>query len=343
MKRCYVLLVNWNGWTDTVECLESLFRCEYPNLKVIVCDNGSSDDSLSRLREWAQGKSSSPPVPGSPLKELVSQKTTAKPVSFVEYDRDEAEEGGDSSADPELVLIDTGANLGFAGGNNVGLRYLLARADFDYVWLLNNDTVAEPHALTSLVERMEKSSEIGICGSTLLHYETPDKVQARGGAWYCKWVGLPWHLGQLGDAAQKVNIDQVERWMTYVLGASMFVSRQFLEDVGLMNEEYFLYYEELDWAFRGRGKFSFAYAPDSIVYHKVGRSVGTRTNPCQKSLTSDFYTIRNRLLFTRKFLPWALPSIYLSVLTAMFVRLLVGRWSHAKMIWRVLAGREGYV
>ena len=95
--------------------------------------------------------------------------------------------------------------------------------------------------------------------------------------------------------------------MNYVEGASMLVTRQFLEEIGIMCEDYFLYFEEADWAIRAEGRFKLAYAPESIVYHKVGGSIGTSSNPAKKSYTCDYFNIRNRLLFTRRFYPTALP------------------------------------
>src|SRR5690606_5006085 len=103
----------------------------------------------------------------------------------VEYDREKAERGGaPAEHDIPLVLVRTGANLGFAGGNNVGLGYALARPDVDAVWLLNNDTVVHPEAARALIEIMARDPGIGICGSTLLYYDRPELVQALGGARY---------------------------------------------------------------------------------------------------------------------------------------------------------------
>jgi GT2 family glycosyltransferase len=249
-----------------------------------------------------------------------------------------AEAGGSTDQDVWLVLIRTGGNLGFAGGNNVGLRYLVSRGNFDYVWLLNNDTVVAPDAMSALLRRMGEKTSAGMCGSTLLHYDDPDRVQACGGGYYCRWIGLPWHLGQLRSAARLPSVSHVERWMNYVVGASLLVSKKFLEEVGLLSEDYFLYFEETDWALRSKGRFTMAYAPNSLVYHKIGRSIGTRTDPRHKSLVCDYYAIRNRLLFTRRYFPLALPTIYLSVFTALVVRLLLGRAQQALMIWKLLCG-----
>lgn len=335
MSRCAVLLVNWNGWADTIECLESLCRLESLPSQIVVCDNASADNSLHYIKAWADGLLSPRSVPtGSRLPQM------AGPVAWVEYDRATAEAGGHDEDDAWLVLVRVGENRGFAGGNNVGLRYLLARGDSDYVWLLNNDTVVAPEALSALLRRMVAKPEAGMCGSTLLHYAVPRRVQACGGGYYCRWIGLPWHIGQFCPADRLPSVAHVERWMNYVVGASLLVSREFLVDVGLMTEDYFLYFEETDWAVRATGRYSLAYASDSLVYHKIGRSIGTSSDPRRKSPLCDFYAIRNRLLFTRRHYPLSLPTVYLSVVAAFLVRLLLGEWQRAGIVWRLLTGRQ---
>lgn len=337
MSRACILLVNWNGWGDTLECLESIFRHAPADTRVIVCDNDSTDGSVEKIQAWAQGSLDARVPVDHPLR-AISWPPVTKPVSCRLYDRLEAEQGGAVGDSSRLVLIRTAGNLGFAGGNNVGLRHVMARGDADYVWLLNNDTVIAPGALEALLERMAERPDAGMCGSTLLRYDAPDRVQARGGGWYCKWLGLPWHLGQLGRAGDVVNAQRVERRMSYVVGASLFVSRPFLEQVGLMCEDYFLFFEEADWALRARGRFALAYAAASTVYHKVGRSIGTSSLPSRKSYTCDYYSLRNRLFFTRRFYPHALPAIYASLAVALVVRVLCGKLDRAGMIWKLLGG-----
>ena len=120
--------------------------------------------------------------------------------------------------------------------------------------------------------------------------------------------------------------------MNYVEGASMLVSRQFIEQIGLLCEDYFLYFEEVDWALRAGGRFKLGYAPNSVVYHKVGSSIGTSSHPARKSFTCDYFNIRNRILFTRRFYPRALPLIYLVLSSEILIRLLYGKWERARMI-----------
>jgi GT2 family glycosyltransferase len=317
MNRVSIVLVNWNNWHDTVECLDSLMLLDYPDFRIVICDNGSRDDSLFEMKKWAK-------------KRL---------VNFIEYSRSEAESGGLLALDPVLTLIRNEENLGFAGGNNVGLRFEVARGIADFFWILNNDTVVEPDALTQLVQRFQQIPRVGICGSTILLYHDRNRIQALGGGHYCSWIGLPWHSGRFSMRRSDVESNKAEASMNYVEGASMLVSRQFVNEIGFLCEDYFLYFEEADWAVRAKGRFELGYASRSIVYHKVGGSIGTSSNPAKKSYICDFFNIRNRLLFTRRFYPEALPTVGLVIFGELILRLILGKWDRAMMIFQLLCGR----
>jgi GT2 family glycosyltransferase len=340
-QRVYIIVLNWNGWRDTIECLESVLRLAYPNFKVIVCDNASSDGSLEHIRSWARGELATEPK--NPELASLTLPPVLKPLPFVEISS--ARMDVLHQYDTRLVLIQTGANLGFAGGNNVGLRYALGQGDCDFAWLLNNDTIVRPDALWPLVKRMQERPDAGICGSTLLYYHDSSKVQAWGGSIYNKWVARGGHIGKLADAAQMPEPQDIEPQMAYVIGASMLVRRSFLEQVGLMDEEYFLYFEELDWAARAKGHFRLAYCPSSIVYHKEGRSIGSHRVTAQQSVLAEFYATRNRILFTRKYYPFALLTVLASVAASAIHRLFSRRWGNFLAVVRgalqgVTLGRE---
>ncbi len=237
---------------------------------------------------------------------------------------------------PELTLLQSGANLGFAGGNNVGLRYALAHGA-EYIWLLNNDTLVEPDALSQLVEKMRRGPELGLCGSTLLYEGQRDTVQALGGARYNRWLGTVRHIGQHQPRAQTVDERAVEGKLDYLIGASMLASRAFLETVGLLQDDYFLYFEELDWAARARGRYRLGYASRSVVYHKEGSSSGGSDRAkAAKSYTADLYALRNRVRFTRRFYPYALPTVYLGLVVALGNRVRRRQWGRVALIIRVM-------
>lgn len=341
LSKVYILILNWNGWKDTIECLESVFRNQYEDYQVIVCDNNSQDGSLEYIKLWAKGYLEPLVAQNHPLRNL-SFPPVKKPIPYIEYDRKQAEAGGNKGdSGTRLILIQTGANLGFAGGNNVGLRYALARNDFDYVWLLNNDTVIKPDALTHMVRRMKEKPQAGMCGSTLLYYHEPEKVQALGGAVYNKWFAIPRHIGTFRKASEPIDREYVESKMKYVVGASMLVSKWFLKDIGLMCEDYFLYFEELDWAMRARGYYTFAYAPKSIIYHKEGASIGSGSK-AEKSVTADYYGIKNRLVFTRKFFPSLLFTVYLGLLVTAIRRIYRKQFDRLRIIINIMFKKKEF-
>lgn len=208
--------MNWNGWRDTIECLEALKQCSYPSLDVIVVDNGSSDDSVAKIR----------------------------------------------LANPGVLVIETGSNLGFAGGNNVGIRHALAHGA-EYVWLLNNDTKPAPDALPALIAKAQTDRRIGAVASICYYAGEPSAVEAWGGSQVNLWVGY-------GPNSTRPRRDE---WFDALNGTSLLVSREAFEDVGFLDQGFFLYWEDTEFCLRLKEKgWSLAAAADSHVLHKVNAS-----------------------------------------------------------------------
>jgi len=322
-KKVYVLILNWNGWADTIACLESLFQNTYSNFQVIVCDNGSTDASMDKIKQWANGS----------LKAVIPDELATglcpKPISYTEVLMKDINKENNIVNEP-LIFIETGSNLGFAGGNNVGLRFVLAQNDFAYVWILNNDTIIVKDSLDELVKAMAADASLGICGSKLMYYQNPTQVQALGGK-YNKFLGTSCHIVKSEDL---LNMD-------YVVGASMLVSKTFIETIGFMQEDYFLYYEDLDWAVRGKKLFKLECNLNSVVYHKEGASTGGNTKDKDtKSKISDYYSIRNRVLFTKKYFMWYLPTVYLGLIMTIVNRVRRKQYSRVWMILKILLIRK---
>lgn len=228
----------------------------------------------------------------------------------------------------DIQLVQTGANLGFAGGNNVGLRLALSDPSMECVWLLNNDTVVAPEALVALQRYMTQHPNVGVCGSTLLYADEPDRIQAVGGQ-YHPWLGTSTHLlgHQPYSEALCRSVNPAE--LDYVVGAAMFVRRAVLEKIGLLAEEYFLYCEEIDWATRMKRQMpemTLGYAPDSLVYHKEGASTQTsdRTKKIYRYF-SDYFFITSRLKFSRKYFPFHSLVVQASMLLVAMRRIRAGQ------------------
>ncbi len=339
MKKVYIVILNYNNWQDTIECLESVVRSDYPNFQIIVVDNNSTDNSQEYIKDWINGKIDVWVHPNNKLREL-SIPPVKKPIPYVFYNRQEAEEGGnpdiEKNLDNPIIFIQTGENLGFAGGNNVGIRYALGKNDFEYVWLLNNDTVIRRDTLSKLINcAQSKDESYGMFGTTLLYYDEPDLVQALGGTFNRFFA-----TGKHKYAHQKFelvkNNKDIQKF-DYIIGASLLLTKKFIKEVGLLSEDYFIYYEEIDLALRAKRKsFKMFICLDSIVYHK--ESVTIKKNEKQISTFSDYYRVKNRIKLTKKHNPQYLPIIYSGMLFSIYKRIKRKQYKHAKNVLKIMLG-----
>ena len=177
-----------------------------------------------------------------------------------------------------------------------------------------------------------------MCGTVVRYYHRPGTVQALNGHRFNLWTGTSRGIGT-GDAAT-VPFDpaHVARTTDFVLGASLAVSRAFVAAIGPMHEGYFLYFEEVDWAYRNRGRFTTAFAHGAVVYHKEGGSIGSNAAKGQRSVTSDYYLTRSRLAFVRRRAPLLLPWHGLLTLAAVGRRLVRLQPKKALALGRALLG-----
>ena len=327
-----IVILNWNGAADTIACIESLAHLDDDDFGILVCDNASSDNSVSRLRAWGQ----------EGLRQLNARLAGEgrRPFDFADH-AGAALPVPEQGAPPlaglrRIALIQTGANGGYAAGNNAGLRHALA-AGFEHFWILNNDTEVEPDALFWLRERMAGDARIGICGSTLVYFSRRDLVQSWGGSHFLRLKGRGVTLGPGVSRSAPIDQAAVEAALSYVNGASMFVSRSFLEHIGLMQEDYFLYWEEMDWAARASGQFKLGYASRSVVYHKVGASIGTNDFG-DRSALSDYYMARSRLKFCWRFSRISVPFVIFDIARRGWRWARRGEWRRAALLLRAIVG-----
>jgi GT2 family glycosyltransferase len=312
VPHCTAVLLNWNGWRDTLACLESLLRADAVPGRIVVCDNGSADDSLARIEAWMRA------APGTHFHATV--RTQAQAVGPLD--------GGAGAGVVDLWLVANQANLGYAGGINVGLRLAMRDGACRLAWILNNDVEVQGDALLQAVRYMAGRPDIGICGSTLVYEHDRRTVQAFGGSSYSRWTGRSRHLGAMATLSEVPEEPQaVESQMACVVGAAMLVRRELLESVGLMTEDYFLYFEEIDWARRAARRFHLGYAARSVVFHKEGATIGTAANG--GSPLSLYYLFRNRVRFAWRFHPWHFPAVFLFTCADAAKFVLRARWPQA--------------
>jgi hypothetical protein len=220
---------------------------------------------------------------------------------------------------------------------------LLRDGQLKHFWLLNNDAVVAPDAAMGLLSRMMATPRVGMCGTVVRHYWSPDRIQALNGSSYNIFTGSGRSLGGEQPATIKYSPQDVADATDFVLGASLAVSRGFLGDVGLMQEDYFLYFEEIDWAVRNRKLGSQAYetafAHGATVFHKAGRSIGSGSARAKRSAFADYWLARSRLRFTWRHHRWLWPLHWLICWGQILRRLMRRQGSNARAIMSAAFGR----
>lgn len=191
---------------------------------------------------------------------------------------------------PNIKLIENGDNLGFSGGNNVGIDYSLKHGA-DYILLLNNDTIVENDFLSELVKAGESDGEIGLLGSKICYHKEPRMIWFAGGK--IDWMKIKGtHIGL--DRPDDGKYDTGKE-VDYLTGCCLLVKRSVFEKIGKLSEDYFLYYEDTDFCLRAKNAgFECVYVPKSKIYHKVSRS----TKPGSPSYI--YYHTRNGLMLAKR-------------------------------------------
>lgn len=238
----FVIVLNWNGWRDTAECVSTLKNQHYDPYRLVVVDNGSTDGSEARLRERF----------------------------------------------PDITLLQTGANLGFAGGNNVGIQHAL-RQEADYIWIVNNDTKIPPGCLESLVGVMEREPRLGVLSPAVFHSDTrkPEPLNR-----FPPGIGAPRRFDPL---VQDIELDADFETLDVAPGCAMLIRSGTVVDLGGFDERYFHYFEDTDFCWRAWSHgWLVARAPRCAISHLYGGS--TRTSPA----LALYYMLRNILLFSSR-------------------------------------------
>jgi GT2 family glycosyltransferase len=238
-----IVVLNWTGRHDTLECLDSVGAINYPNYEAMVVDNGSVDGSVPAIK-----------------------------ARF-----------------PKLTVLETGTNLGYAGGNNVGIDVALHR-EAEFILLLNNDAVVDAEILIALTRAASKFLDAAVFGAKIYYKAEPQRLWYAGARW-CQRLGTFEHLGfnHLDtDGRYETMIDT-----DHACGCAMLLRSAAVRDVGVFDPQFFLTFEEADWCYRASKKgYRCIFVPEAKVWHKVSVSFGGENS----SLFRYFYT-RNRVLW----------------------------------------------
>ena len=243
--KVYIVILNWNGLTDTIECIESLRRMRYPNFRILVVDNDSSDNDVELLKE-----------------------------AYKDY----------------IQIFKCNDNLGYAGGNNAGIKISLEQ-NADFVLILNNDTTVEPDLLEELIKKYRTDNELGMVAPLINYYTDPHRIWSAGGR-LSKIRGS----GFAYSAMLETEIGKSAKVVTFISGCCMLVKKEVFQKVGLFDESFFLYIEDTDFCYRVLTEgYKLCFTPATKIYHKVKSTTGKNS-----STLPLYYETRNRLYFAKK-------------------------------------------
>ncbi len=271
MKNTAIIILNWNGGADTINCLKSVMPYMDAEDYLFIVDNGSSDDSIEKIHQYFFDLGLA----------LVTSKGEQLKSSF--------------DVSKKNYLINNQKNIGFGAGNNVVLTQLTHLSnDFQYAWLLNNDTVAEKHTLSHLKKSLSQDQKIAMSGSLILNYPEDGLIQCSG-VNYFKFIGVS-KLVNKNCLIKDFNKDQKVHF-DYLNGASMLIRLSALTRAGYFDDRFFLYSEEHDLQLRLQNKgYKLSLDCNSVIYHKLAG--GTRS---KKHLFYFYYNTSAVLLSKKHF------------------------------------------
>lgn len=271
-----IVLVNWNQSKITIRCIESLFQNTQADpsfsFRILIVDNNSHKKSVRLLEQY---------LSGNPYGQAVQ-------------------------------LIKNDRNAGFAGGNNVGIRFAQDHYAPDFIWLLNNDIIVQQGALNKLVAAASQYPQPKIWASTIYEVFPELHFHCAGGFRYNSLFSIPTPITLSSHENLPGGLHYPLPEMDYPAGASMFIKADTFQEHGLMDETYFLYYEELDFVHQIGGKSHLAWCPDSILYHQSGKSTGSKNpNRGEGSWIAHYYGNLSALKYTWRYYPAYFPLVFL--------------------------------
>ena len=243
-----IILLNYNNWKDTIECVESLQNSKVENSNILVVDNCSIDDSYIQLKNRI----------------------------------------------PDVTFLKTENNLGFSGGNNIGIRYGIEN-NAEYIILLNNDTIVNKDSIKNLINEMEKRLDITLGTGQIRYYHDKNKIWYAGGK-LIPWRGLAVHLNMDKDFRKIIHPNKPIE-IDFISGCFMCIRTEHIKDLGLLNDKFFIYLEDIEYSARAvNNNKKLMYVPNSIIYHKW-------RGETKLKYQTLYYAIRNRKLLINLVFP----------------------------------------
>ncbi|MBI0584492.1 MAG: glycosyltransferase family 2 protein [Methanomassiliicoccus sp.] len=287
-----IIVLNWNKWEITIECLESILQNDYPCYEIVLVDNGSKNDSVEKIMSYCQGElevrspffrydQRSKPLPFRSVLVGLDGEFTAR-----------SDDGYSAAAGPRMSLLRVEENQGFAGGNNLGIEFVAREVHPEYVLFMNNDVVVAPGFLSALVKDIRSSEKIAISAPKILYYDyngASNIINCAGCFLDIRRVKSIRRGRGEPDRGQYDEGGEVD----FADGACFLMKMSVLEVTGGFDRSFYTYWEETDLCTRIMALgYKCSYVPGSMVWHHESYSI--------IAASKEYYMVRNRYLFIRK-------------------------------------------
>ena len=291
VPRIAIIIINWNTYQLTFNCLKSLEACNYKNKTIFFVDNGSNDGSGDKIA--------------------------------LEF--------------PEINYIKNEKNEGFTGANNKALNVILKQS-FDYVLLLNNDTEVEPDFLSLLAASMDSDKNLAATQPLILDFPNKNTIWNAGGSFNI-FFGLSTTRYKGLIYKPKLKIEKFTEWIS---GCCILVKITVIKEVGLLDNRFFAYFEDVDWSIRMTNQgYKLGVVPKSIIYHHSSGSTNKNNTSNEGNLSpyAHYLNVRNHIYLIKKHTSffnnigsWIYQILKITSYSIYFI--LRGRFGKFKMVWR---------
>lgn len=311
-----IIILNWNGWEDTIECLESLYQIDYPNFDVLIVDNDSKDESINKIHEYLDGKL-------RVESKFFSYNPDNKPIKYLEYSEDrynqvETSEGVEAR---NLYILKNNENYGFAEGNNIAIKIAL-RSNPDYIMLLNNDTVVEHDFLNKLVDVAEKDEKIGVIGPVIYYYDHEGRTDVPSNI--CGIVNIKHYPGYYDMVDKNQTVKPGSQECDWVSGAAMMIKTREVP-IKYLNNQLFFGNEDIDLCINLKELgYKIVNVHSSRIWHKEGVSRKKRSSAVIKKVKMEIEVNLKFLKLHNKHYYWYLP-VYLLQVTILYLGVFIGK------------------
>jgi GT2 family glycosyltransferase len=280
-----IIILNWNGWHDTIECLESVYSINYTNYEVILVDNNSQGQDIEKIKQWAKGKIH--------VSSKFIKNPAKKPVKYFYYTKKEFESRkflldkkriNRLASSSKLIILKNNKNQGFAEGNNIPLKRLIKEGKSRYALLLNNDTAVDKNFLREMVKAGEKEDDVALVSPKIYYYKHPKKIWFYGG--FINWNVYPgYHHHKKGNNSELAN----HEWAS---GTCMLIKLE--RRTSLLDNHYYFGCEDIAYSQKivNEGK-KIRIPKNAKIWHKISRSRGYTPKSIIRAIKTNHQFLKN--------------------------------------------------